>query len=50
MKTAISLKVLALAALGLAASAQAECGFPKAPASVPDGKTATSVGAGQWGD
>ncbi|HEY4367168.1 MAG TPA: hypothetical protein VGN07_08005 [Steroidobacteraceae bacterium] len=30
-----------LAVLGLACTAHAECAFPRAPASIPDGKTAT---------
>lgn len=41
MNIAVLVRVLALTALGFAASAQAECTFPKAPASIPDGKTAT---------
>ncbi len=36
--------IVATAALtGFAASAQAECVFPKAPASIPDGKTASEA-------
>ncbi|HLS80260.1 MAG TPA: hypothetical protein VK025_02525 [Steroidobacter sp.] len=39
------LKVVAVAAFALAApfAAQAECPFPKAPASIPDGKTANEA-------
>jgi hypothetical protein len=38
-------RTLAIAALALAYSftAQAECAFPKAPASIPDGKTASEA-------
>jgi hypothetical protein len=35
------LKTVAIASLALSFSAQADCAFPKAPASVPDGKTAS---------
>lgn len=35
------LKIVALALLAFSMSANADCPFPKAPASVPDGKTAT---------
>jgi thymidine kinase len=39
------LRILAIASLSLAYSfaAQAECTFPKAPASIPDGKTASEA-------
>lgn len=42
MKT-VSIKIAALASLLCAASAQAECAFPKAPAVIPDGKTASEA-------
>lgn len=35
------LRIAALAALAFSFSAHAECAFPKAPASIPDGKTAS---------
>jgi hypothetical protein len=35
--------MLAIASLGLSFSAHAECAFPKAPASIPDGKTASEA-------
>ncbi len=41
MKTSVVIKLAALACLGFGASAQAECAFPKAPATIPDGKTAS---------
>jgi len=40
MRTAVTI-TLALASLALGMSAHAECAFPKAPASIPDGKTAS---------
>lgn len=43
MKTAAMLKVVGIASLAFAFAARAECPFPKAPASVPDGKTATEA-------
>ncbi len=42
MKTLIA-AIVVTALTGFAASAQAECAFPKAPASIPDGKTATEA-------
>lgn len=41
MKTALHLA--AIACLALSGAAQAECAFPKAPASIPDGKTASEA-------
>ncbi|HMN45074.1 MAG TPA: hypothetical protein PKE27_10895 [Povalibacter sp.] len=41
MKNLIAAIVFTAALAGFAASAQAECAFPKAPATIPDGKTAT---------
>ena len=41
MNTAASFRVAALFSLAFAVSAQAECAFPKAPAVLPDGKTAS---------
>jgi hypothetical protein len=41
MKTSVVIKLAALACLGFGASAHAECAFPKAPATIPDGKTAS---------
>lgn len=41
MKHLIAAIVLTATLAGLATSAQAECAFPKAPASIPDGKTAS---------
>ena len=35
------LRVAAVVAVGFSFSAHAECAFPKAPASIPDGKTAS---------
>src|SRR5688572_4516391 len=40
MTTKAMLGALALVSFGFCASAQAECPFPKAPATIPDGKTA----------
>jgi hypothetical protein len=40
MKTKAMLGALALLSFGFCASALADCPFPKAPASIPDGKTA----------
>lgn len=37
------LSTFALASLGLSAAAQADCPFPKAPATIPDGATATEA-------
>jgi hypothetical protein len=41
MKTSASAKLIALACLALSLTANADCPFPKAPAAIPDGKTAT---------
>lgn len=41
MKTFVPSKLVALALLALSMSAHADCPFPKAPASIPDGKTAS---------
>jgi len=43
MKTRATLCMLAIASLGLSVTAHAECSFPKAPATIPDGKTATEA-------
>ena len=43
MKTTAKIHLLALASLALSFSAQAECVFPKGPASIPDGKTASET-------
>src|SRR5918993_886401 len=40
MKTKALLGTIALMSCGIFSSAMAECPFPKAPASIPDGKTA----------
>jgi hypothetical protein len=40
MRTSATAALLALASMALGVSAHAECPFPKAPASIPDGKTA----------
>lgn len=37
------LRIAAVAALAFSFSAHAECAFPKAPASIPDGKTAAEA-------
>ena len=41
MKTSATLALMALGCLAFGASAHAECAFPKAPATIPDGKTAS---------
>lgn len=41
MKTSLLIRLLAVGALACGAGAQAECTFPKAPATIPDGKTAS---------
>ena len=41
MKVSIWIQALAVGALACGGSAQADCAFPKAPASIPDGKTAS---------
>jgi hypothetical protein len=41
MNTRVTLCMLAIASLGLSFTAHADCAFPKAPATIPDGKTAT---------
>ncbi|HEY8538784.1 MAG TPA: hypothetical protein VIL28_07945 [Steroidobacteraceae bacterium] len=41
MKKSVVLRCIAAFAFACAASAQADCVFPKAPATIPDGKTAT---------
>jgi hypothetical protein len=41
MTAATTLRLLAAFAFMFACSAQADCAFPKAPATIPDGKTAT---------
>ncbi|MGH8177482.1 MAG: hypothetical protein ACREV5_14575 [Steroidobacter sp.] len=38
-----TLKILAIASLAWSFTAQAECAFPKAPAAIPDGKTASEA-------
>jgi hypothetical protein len=43
MNTRATLCMLAIASLGLSFTANAECTFPKAPASIPDGKTASEA-------
>lgn len=43
MNTAASVRVVAILSFAFTVSAQAECAFPKAPAVVPDGKTATEA-------
>jgi predicted outer membrane protein len=43
MNTVASLRFVALLSLAFAVSAQAECAFPKAPAAIPDGKTASEA-------
>jgi hypothetical protein len=43
MNTAASFRIVAILSLAFAMSAQAECAFPKAPAVVPDGKTASEA-------
>lgn len=43
MKTKAMLGALALVTFGFCASAQADCPFPKAPATIPDGKTAAEA-------
>jgi hypothetical protein len=40
MKTSVVINLAALVCLGFGAAGHAECAFPKAPASIPDGKTA----------
>lgn len=42
MNTAVLIRCVVMS-LVLAGSAQAECAFPKAPASIPDGKTASEA-------
>jgi hypothetical protein len=41
MKTSAILRCAAALAFAFVGSAQADCAFPKAPATIPDGKTAT---------
>ena len=41
MKNTASLRIVTLALLACSGTAQADCAFPKAPASIPDGKTAS---------
>lgn len=41
MTTKAFVRILSIAALAFASWAQADCAFPKAPASIPDGKTAS---------
>lgn len=41
MRNSLTLPLMACAALAFAVSAHAECPFPKAPTSIPDGKTAS---------
>ena len=43
MKTSIAIHFAALACLGFGLSAHAECAFPKAPATIPDGKSAAEA-------
>jgi len=37
------IRIVAITAFGFSCSAHAECAFPKAPASIPDGKTASEA-------
>jgi hypothetical protein len=43
MNTRVTLCMLAIVSLGSSFTAHAECAFPKAPGSIPDGKTATEA-------
>jgi predicted outer membrane protein len=43
MNTVALLRFVVVMSLVLAGSAQAECAFPKAPATIPDGKTASEA-------
>jgi len=43
MNATVWLRVVAITALGFSLSAHAECPFPKAPATIPDGKTASEA-------
>jgi hypothetical protein len=43
MNARVTLCMLAIVSLGSSFAAHAECAFPKAPASIPDGKTATEA-------
>lgn len=43
MNTTVPLKILAIVSVAFSLAAHAECPFPKAPASVPDGKTASEA-------
>lgn len=43
MNKDVLLKIAALSVLACSFSAHAECAFPKAPASIPDGKTASEA-------
>lgn len=41
MTTTALIRIVGICAFAFACSAQADCAFPKAPASIPDGKTAS---------
>jgi len=43
MNAAAWLRIAAIAAVGFSFSAHADCVFPKAPATIPDGKTASEA-------
>jgi hypothetical protein len=43
MNTRVTLCMLAIVSLGSSFAAHAECAFPKAPATIPDGKTASEA-------
>ena len=43
MKTTVTLRILAIATVAFSLTAHADCPFPKAPASIPDGKTAAEA-------
>jgi hypothetical protein len=43
MNTTVTLRILAIVSVAFSLTAHAECPFPKAPASVPDGKTASEA-------
>lgn len=43
MDIAVFIRVMTVTALTFAGAAHADCAFPKAPASIPDGKTATEA-------
>lgn len=43
MNTRVTLCMLGIASLGLSFTAHADCAFPRAPATIPDGSTATQA-------